>query len=670
MDQYLENIPLSETEKWKELVLQRTLNRLQVHGFKDALGYFQAGLTPTGPIIGRNVGESLFEQRQRALEREMFDEVTANWSDELRLRWNFALKHIDNYWKISCKLANTRSRVHEKFTNLLAPPYLSHTNEIIADSFFRCSQLAISLMIQSFHGWKERTRTQKVLLSIIWDNDSSPPKLISHVIPSRKSLLLRYPAQSERIQRSVFTRWKAYFNYVSSWDIYKGSVDKNHFPFKESYVNWRDRQLKAALPLTTLEPIPVAQLEYDEILHGDAKRLSQLEPMFSYRFLREGELPTEVQNLRSMKATTDREREAAWALDRDNQLSMRAMDEEDMYRGISYTNDNKRLVVLHLSHLEEKNWNIPPYAVDATIGNSRQSMVTVIDSGAAISGLINKGEVKYLRLSWTSLRPDEIPFRCVTANGQQLNILGILDGPVSLSLLNKFNKSVTYLLDSTLPKTKIFICEGLPAPLLLGLGILRELRFQLDPASDVLIQNEHVFPCRNYRQESKEDLLTADDTDMSPLSVVTPKRGSLTHQVCFVLSDNVSSAEDLQEFHSLLGESTKQQYSKGIPQMPKRMKVFPLVEQSIHPATTDRILVWIENIKDHDKSTPLLFTSTLEGDYATDYLPWEGILEPSPTTFRSIMVSNNHRYVIEIRISFGKSTHVFRSPRGPLFPYG
>lgn len=64
-------------------------------------------------------------------------------------------------------------------------------------------------------------------------------------------------------------------------------------------------------------------------------------------------------------------------------------------------------------------------------------MVTVINSGAAISRLRNEVEWKYLQLLWT-LRPDEIPFYDVTANRQNLNILGFLIG-VAVATVSKIN---------------------------------------------------------------------------------------------------------------------------------------------------------------------------------------------------------------------------------------
>jgi hypothetical protein len=93
------------------------------------------------------------------------------------------------------------------------------------------------------------------------------------------------------------------------------------------------------------------------------------------------------------------------------------------------------LAVLHMQSTDTTLWNIPSYALDVFLPDYQHFEIpVVIDTGAALSALISLTLVNKLKMKFVTLQPHEIPFRCITANGSRLPIIGKLIKPLNLQL--------------------------------------------------------------------------------------------------------------------------------------------------------------------------------------------------------------------------------------------
>ena len=628
--------PWTDTEQWKRIVLDLTLAKTNRGWFREVIKpawiYEEdSDIWWTIPssdskvkeaLVGVGLKERDMERRQLKEANESLQTVVQSWPLGLQKQWEQAVKDLNQKWDNKRTLAETRSRVITKFENFLLPPLLSEADETLAVSFFRSSRIARSLKGRLFTFWKEYYLRKRALLEAIWSNDKPPSKLIPRKTISGSEFRRRNPMEATALMKNLFRKWQNYYLYISSWDPDREIVSKSPTVL---WVDWEQKRRIQGLPTTELQEIPTTQFSYDDIAREERRPMEEMEPMFSFRFLREEELAQEVQNLRKDIKEVEKYSKLVWQLDSENHRSIRSIESQGE-NGKHYSDRNRSLVVLHISNLEDEDWNVPSFAVYAYLGHSSHRLLSIIDSGAAISGLINEVEVRFLRLPWKKLKYEEVPFKCITANGQRLPILGVLEGPLDLGFEDDRGQRIDYELDDSNPKTRIYVCEALPAPLLIGLGIIRNKDLVLDAGKDLMLQGDNKFPCCDEGDPRKHRKPASDS-------------GARTHRVCFTLSED-AQGDILREQHFFLNSAAAQRFAHK-PVMPKLRKVFPLIEQMIHPASTERVLVWIENLKDKDLETPFVFTATLKGEFESDYLLWEGILEPSKVSFRSIMISNN-----------------------------
>jgi hypothetical protein len=114
--------------------------------------------------------------------------------------------------------------------------------------------------------------------------------------------------------------------------------------------------------------------------------------------------------------------------------------------------------------------------------------------------------------------------------------------------------------------------------------------------------------------------------------ILTPELYS-QHKEVVVQDTEIEAPKYTETLCEILDDSVCQNWrGSGLP-VPKQMQVFPMVEHIIHPASSDRVVVWTENLDNRNREKTLPFTASVTGESESDYL----VLEV-PSTLTTDMV--------------------------------